>query len=748
MEGYLSGLNPAQEAAVLSEGAHLLVHAGAGSGKTRVVISRILHHILAQDIAPWRILAVTFTNRATREMRERLAQQLPGGQAEQVLIRTFHSFGAWFLRRYAEEASLARNFNIYDEEDAASLLKQTWPELGKRSKLLYHWISKAKDYGLSPSDREELAEFCYDPDFPQAFQRYQEALRRSGNVDFADLLGLPVKLLEGHEKIRREMQQRFLRVLVDEYQDSNPLQNRLLRLLIAGSGQGAGSSLQQELCIVGDDDQSIYSFRGAEISHILDFEEHFAPSRIIKLEQNYRSTQSILDLANHVISQNRQRLGKQLFTEKQGGRQPEFHHFDSYEDEAVFCAQTLKNEPGLRSAILYRTNAQSRIFEQVLREWGIKYRLIGNLSFYRREEIKDITAYLKSLANPADIIAFERIINKPKRGLGPRVLEELRKCYQAQREADYLGAIDSVLEQGYLAKRSLKLLEGFRRLFRALQGVLAQELPLVELVQEVLELSGLYEHYRERDHLEASERCAHISELLNEASHFGSGETALSAFLERIDLENEELEAEDKEEDAGDMLSLITMHNTKGLEYERVFITGLELGLFPKYENIDDPKSLEEERRLFYVAITRAEKELYLSAAKYRLLYGSPQRHELSPLLTDVDASFFEDCSSSGARAGEGRPAQARGYQQAGENSPFKSIPSKYLPQMKAAEPQDDPFSIGARVEHIDYGLGYVVKRKRSGDITTLMIKLDDGRLIRLQLEFQGSKLDYLGHSD
>ena len=601
MKSYLENLNQEQLACVYHHGSNLLVHAGAGSGKTRVVIARIIHHILEQGIPPYRILAVTFTNRAAREMRERLtiglAIDLGTEQSQQVLIRTFHSFGAWFLRRNAQAAGLVPNFTIYDDDDSQALLKQAYPSCKNRAKKLQRLIAQAKDCGLGYYQqdlKEQLDCFSSEPDFYEAFTLYQQALKRIGNADFADLLGLSVQVLEQNPQVQSQVQQRFCRILVDEYQDSNPLQDRLLHLLLG--------SESQELCIVGDEDQSIYGFRGAQVSHILEFHKNFAPAKILKLEQNYRSCAPILELANQVIQRNHKRLGKVLRPTKTGGRLPQFHLFASCEDEAVFIAQRIRQKPQ-RTAILYRTNAQSRTFERVLRQWNIPYKLVGNLSFYRREEIKDIVAYLKCLANPRDVVAFERIYNKPKRGLGQRVWQSIQTNIEhaasEDREATVIQAMEQVLEQKALAKRSLNGLEQFLQVYKELQQKLEHDehtqgentgILLLELIQEVLQRSGLLAYYAERDEQELSERCTNFDSLLEEARHYGRGYRALIAFLESIELETEELEqTENQEQQADKQQILITMHNTKGLEFERVFVTGLELGIFPKFEALNDP---------------------------------------------------------------------------------------------------------------------------------------------------------------
>lgn len=750
---YLENLNPEQLAAVHHSGSNLLVHAGAGSGKTRVVVARILHHILEQKIPPWHILAVTFTNRAMREMRERLETRL--GVCE-VLIRTFHSFGAWLLRRHTEEAGLSRGFSIYDEEDSQALLKQALPGIGKDARPLQHAISRAKDQGLGYTEEiseEALAPYSAHPDFCAAFAQYQKALRESQNADFADLLGLSVQLLQNHPKVRENIQQRFERILVDEYQDSNPLQNRLLQLLLHPAAQKPRT---QELCIVGDEDQSIYGFRGAEIDHILDFQKNFAPAHIVKLEQNYRSCAPILELANCVISQNQNRLGKKLRPNRSGGERPEFHHFENHEDEAVFIAQCILRTPKVRSAVLYRTNAQSRIFERIFREWRIPYHLVGNTSFYRREEIKDVLAYLKCLANPRDLVSFARIYNKPRRGLGTRIFEGVQAILQAadtNTPSSIIEAMQQLIETRAFSARSLNKLQHFAEQFCALHSLLGSEtepgtLLLGELLQRVLEHSGLLAHYQQRDEQEGSERCANFDNLLEEAQHYGSGLAALAAFLESIELETEELDKPDAERYLVEQQTLITMHNTKGLEFERVFITGLEFGIFPKREAfLSDTRQMEEERRLFYVAITRAERELYLSAAKSRFMYGRNEYHKISPLLLEIDRDLYVDC-----RAGH-EPARkaAKAQKSMPAKTPWKSLSSSALGDFdlgtkeKSRQRASDPFVVGARVEHLDFGLGYVVQRKFSGEITTLMIRLDDGRLIRVQLEFQKAKLDFLG---
>ena len=744
-KSYLESLNAEQLAAVYHSGSNLLVHAGAGSGKTRVVVARIFYHILEQKIPAWKILAVTFTNRAMREMRKRL-ETMPTGS--EVLIRTFHSFGAWLLRRHAHEAGLSPNFSIYDEEDSQALLKQAWPGIGKDARHLQHAISRVKDQGLGYEElsEETLAKYSSHSDFPEAFVRYQKALRESRNADFADLLSLSVQLLQNHPKVREQTQRRFERILVDEYQDSNPLQNRLLQLLLQPE-----ELRTQELCIVGDEDQSIYGFRGAEIDHILRFQKDFAPAHIVKLEQNYRSCAPILTLANQLISQNQNRLGKKLRPTRTGGELPEFHYFENHEDEAVFVAQCILRTPKVRSAVLYRTNAQSRVFERIFREWRIPYQLVGNTSFYRREEIKDVLAYLKCLANPLDLVSFARIYNKPKRGLGTRVFESVKAIVQAPHTnaPNIIEAMRQLIETRAFSNQSLKKLEHFFDQFCDLHSLLGSEtesgtMLLSELLQRVLEQSGLLAHYQERDEQEGKERCANFGNLLEETQHYGSGLTALAAFLESIELETEELE---KPADYPiEQQTLITMHNTKGLEFERVFITGLELGIFPKSEALDDIRQMEEERRLFYVAITRAERELYLSAAKSRFLYGRDEYHKISPLFLEIDRNLYVDCRAHHVPAKKAPKVQTS----MSPETPWKSLSNSALDDLgtteKSKQKASDPFAVGARIEHLDFGLGYVVQRKFSGEITTLMIRLDDGRLIRVQLEFQRAKLDFLGN--
>lgn len=737
---YLENLNESQREAVLKTGTHLLVQAGAGSGKTRVIISRVLHHILGQNIAPWRILAVTFTNRAAREMRERLEAELEPEISSQVLIRTFHSFGVWVLRRYARHCGLASSFSIYDNEDSIALLKQTVPSLGRFTGSMYYWIARAKESGLEP-DSPALEQITTEPDFPDLFFQYERALRQSGNVDFADLIGLPLYLLKSDRKIRETLRERFSRVLVDEYQDSNKLQNELLRFLVAsGTPEDRplpeGRGLAQELCVVGDEDQSIYGFRGADVRSILDFQQNFPPAEIVKLERNYRSTKPILDLANDIIRHNRERLGKTLVSVQETGAPPELHYFEEALEEAVFCAQKIRENPDLCSGILYRTNAQSRIFEQVFREWEIPYRLVGNTSFYAREEVKDVIAYLKALLNEFDLVAFERILNKPKRNLGNKARQVLRECCTVQR-IGYLKAAETVLEKEALGRPSLKKLKEFVSLYRSLRELLDQDgegLPLREIVERTIENTGLRALYEDRDAVEGTERAVNFSLLLEEAGLFGRGTQALVAFLERVDLESQEFDESDSEEyrRLAERQLLITMHNTKGLEFDRVFITGLELGLFPKIDNLSDPAAMEEERRLFYVAVTRAKKELYLSAARSRSLYGNYLR-SLSPFVEELSPELIRDLS--GILTGKREKSDLGGLS-------FGSVPKGYLRQRASSA---GSFPVGTRVDHLDYGLGYVVKRKCSGEVTTLMIRLDDGRLIRLQLEFQGNKLSDLG---
>ena len=642
MSDYLEKLNPKQYEAVVNQGHPLLILAGAGSGKTRVITSKIAYLVEHCNTLPSSILAVTFTNKAAGEMRDRVANFLgyTGDMKayELPMIRTFHSFGAWILRRNSEYAGLSPNFSIYDDSDMVSLLKSLEKAGSKRDiKLYVNLISRAKDFGLTPAD--DLTAVTFDPDFPAVYKVYQEKLDSIGNVDFGDLILRPVKLLKENSEIRERLSRKFQVILVDEYQDSNIAQFELLKLL-AGDGRS--------LTVVGDDDQSIYKFRGAEVQNIIGFPEYFDGTKVIKLEQNYRSTAPILNLASAVVDKNKGRLGKTLWTARRGGQKPVLAYFTTAQEEAEYCASLVAKDT-VETAILYRTNAQSRLFESVFTRLNIPYRIVGSLRFYEREEIKDTLAWMAFLVNPRDQVSFQRIINKPARGIGKATVDKIL--------ASTGGDIAARLK-AYIAStkgKSKAALEDFLEIYNQLSALLAQpDENLSNLINEILRTSGLLDHYKAEDKEERTYRVDNLIELSNAAAEFPSGSEGITQFLENIELDSGAAQT-----DENARVTLITMHNTKGLEFDRVIITGLEDELFPG-RGADDEDEIEEERRIFYVSITRARKQLYMTSCRQRMIWGrsqfcSPSRFldEIPPQLLDIRGGSTKKSAGTGYKVGE-----------------------------------------------------------------------------------------------
>ncbi|WP_020611931.1 ATP-dependent helicase [Sediminispirochaeta bajacaliforniensis] len=625
VSAYLDALNRAQREAVLYEGPSLLILAGAGSGKTRVITSKIAYMIDRLGYDPYSILAVTFTNKAAGEMRQRVAEMVPDGGAK-VMIRTFHSFGAWLCRRHAKLLELDPNFTIYDDEDSLTLLHAL--EEGKKRRELApyaHLISRAKDYALSPDD--DLESLSRDPDFPRLYRSYEKRLREMGNVDFGDLILLPVRLLQDFPEVRDRFHGRFRVILVDEYQDSNVAQYHLLREL-------AGPNTA--VCVVGDDDQSIYRFRGAEVKNIVTFPDTFPGTKVIRLEENYRSTGRILQAASEVVANNRSRLGKTLRPTKGEGVKVRVCFLSDQNDEAEYCAGLLSDGNLDGTAILYRTNAQSAAFETCFLRRGIPYKVVGALRFYEREEIKDALALLALLQNPKDEVAFRRIVNKPTRGIGSKSVGKL--CDHGGRfcSGDLLAACaqaDTIL--------SGKGARGAGAFFAVMEeiGRLVEHSDLAQALQEALSLSGLLDYYRQ-DEVAMSQKSENLQQLVAAAAEYPSGREGLSAFLEDLELDRSRLGGQDPSNENG--VTLITMHNTKGLEFDRVIITGMEEGLFPG-RGADDEDELEEERRIFYVSITRARYELYLTGCRRRTIWGRTEMRLPSRFLRELPKEVIEE---------------------------------------------------------------------------------------------------------
>jgi DNA helicase-2/ATP-dependent DNA helicase PcrA len=762
LPGYLASLNPEQLEAVRHEGGPLLILAGAGSGKTRVITTKIAWLVRERGFQPESILAVTFTNKAAREMRDRAAAIEPA--CERAVIRTFHSFGAWFLRRNSGSPALQgldRNFVIYDDDDQTTLLHGALPQYNRNEcSRIVQQISRAKDYGLEP-DSPDLSKAFSDPALRRVYALYEQKLRSTGNVDFGDLIRLPARILREDEALRRRTRQRFRVILVDEYQDSNVAQFELLSLL-AGADPGQEAAY---LCVVGDDDQSIYRFRGAEVRNILSFPERFPGTSIVKLERNYRSYQSILDVAGDVVSHNSGRLGKELRAEREGGERPRLVLLEDQDEEVRWCAKLCEDarKKGRRwgdIAILYRTNAQSLSFEKEFPRRAIPYRIVGALRFYEREEVKDVLAYLSILMNPRDEVAFKRVVNKPSRGVGDTSVDSLVEAALSH-SGDLLAASEQNAEA--LRGRAKSGLREFCALIKEHRGILeansdaapeaaagtaeadkdgalprreflkhdapsvkdpdpnaaAGEGSLADLVERLVRGTGLLEYHRGQDEVAGTQKAANLDELVNAASLYPKTLDGLAEFLETIELDRS-LSVDSPDSDA---VTLITMHNTKGLEFPVVVVTGLEQGLFPRED--DEGDELEEQRRLFYVAITRAKDELHLSACRYRRIHGR--------LFETLPSRFISEVAPDKLRFDGGRArASGSGASSYGSygGSSYGATPMRRPAQTGGGPAKaDTPWRAGQAVYHEDYGSGVIIQVKPTPNSGPLVVvRFETGR--------------------
>jgi len=749
---YLAPLNDEQRRAVLHTGKPLLILAGAGSGKTRVITTKIAWLIRERGMDPRSILAVTFTNKAAREMAER-ARQIDE-RAGNAMLRTFHSFGAWFLRRNGSHIGLDSGFTIYDDDDAVSLLSSVLENMPKADVKHYaHNISRAKDYFLSPDD-PELAIIDHNKKFRDIYKRYEERMAQIGNVDFGDLIKKPVEILRSQPEVARRFHERFQVIMVDEYQDANVAQFRLLKELCGPDTY---------VCVVGDDDQSIYRFRGAEVKNILEFPDRFSGADIIRLEQNYRSTSPILKVASSVVDYNRGRLGKTLRAEKGDGPAPALVYLHDQNDEASFCADKItasvkKKETAWSDwAILYRTNDQSRVFETLFTQKKIPHRLIGSLRFYEREEIKDSLALLAFLVNPRDEVAFRRVVNKPTRGVGAATVDKLTES-----SGKYSG---NLLEASSAMDCSAKARKGLNEFIKVIEDaadLLANPAQPPEedengkfisgdnlslLVKKIVHDSGIYEYHETHDEIASKSKISNLNELLNAVSIYPNSREGLLMFLEKIELDPPMEENSDDNENPQNAVTLITFHNTKGLEFKRVIMTGLELGIFPREDKKGD--ELEEERRLFYVGATRAMDELYLTTCAVRLRHGMIMRMEPSLFLREIDRSCLqikELPSTQNAAApyyANKRPFIGRNFnplnpQSLKASGAGKGTNSGAKSKATAELEERIGWRIGQRLFHEDHGHGAVVGIKDSEDGPIVHVRFDSGQDNRFLSEIQG----------
>ncbi|MBV9223008.1 MAG: UvrD-helicase domain-containing protein, partial [Acidobacteriaceae bacterium] len=621
---FLAGLNPQQREAVAHTEGPLLLLAGAGSGKTRVITHRIAHLIRAHHVPGPAVLAVTFTNKAADEMRGRVGSLLGDPTASQTpLVSTFHSFCVRMLRRDGESLSeirpgFTRQFTIYDDDDQLSLLRSIYKQIGLDEKFLQYramlsQISHGKSHNETPVDWLKTATDPKMTRMAKVYELYEERLLQANALDFDDLLLESVRLLKHDDVLRQLYNQRFEFVMIDEYQDTNRSQYELMRLL---------TETRRNVCVVGDEDQSIYGWRGADIRNILDFERDYPNAVVIRLEQNYRSTKNILEAAGTVVANNKERKGKWLWTSSGSGAKIGYYEAPDGENEALFIADTieklLSKDPNDRVAVLYRTNFQSRQIEEALRRYGRQYSVVGGFSFYQRAEVKDLLAYLKVLMSPQDSVSLLRIINNPARGIGKSTIEQVEQ-YALEHGMSLWNALPKMLEEKVFPTRAESAIKSFVSLIQGLSESVRTK-PVHEVLREILDKTGYEGMLKDDPSPESESRLGNLEELVNAAAEGAErGETA-AEFLDHAALVSD---ADSVNQEAA--VSLLTIHNAKGLEFPNVFLAGMEEGLFPHSRSLISETAMEEERRLCYVGMTRAEKRLYLTYARYRRRFGGSQ---------------------------------------------------------------------------------------------------------------------------
>ena len=726
-------LNKPQKEAVFHTEGPLLILAGAGSGKTRVLTHRIAYLIEEKGVNPWNILAITFTNKAAEEMRQRV-DSLVGIGAESIWVSTFHSMCVRILRRYIDRLGYDNRFTIYDTDDQKTLMKEVCRKTDidtKRFKerMLLSVISSAKNEMILPEEFELNA----GGDFVQlkiakVYKEYEAQMRANNAWDFDDLLVKTVQLLETQPDVRENYQERFRYIMVDEYQDTNTVQFRLVSLL-------AGK--YRNLCVVGDDDQSIYKFRGANIRNILDFEKEFSDAKVIKLEQNYRSVGNVLEVANSVIRNNKGRKEKTLWTDNEKGEKIRLRQFDTAYDEAQFIAEDIKDETAQGAnysdhAVLYRTNAQSRLLEEKFVAMNIPYKIVGGINFYSRREIKDVLSYLKTIDNGKDDLAVRRIINVPKRGIGLTTINRIQESAAARGIGFYdaLSAPDLIPGIG----RSASKLDSFAALIEYFKGR-SEESGVTDLLTEVIEKTGYTESLEADDPEELEARVQNIDELVSKAAVYEEscsdrGERpTLSGFLEEVALVADiDSVAEDR-----DYVILMTLHSAKGLEFPHVYLAGMEDGLFPSYMSIsgDDPEELEEERRLCYVGVTRAEEKLTLTCARMRLVRGERQYNSMSRFIKEMPSALIDTGKREGGFSQNVSLGEKRTY--SSEVSGYKR--SAYAQKPAFAAIQKGSGLMAKKSEGLSYGVGDRVRHVKFGDGTVTEIK-EGGRDYEVTVQF------------
>ena len=764
---FLEGLNPQQREAVTYHGGPLLILAGAGSGKTRVITHRIAHLIQDCNVAPGAIVAVTFTNKAADEMRKRIEKLLAGRFALSGLnVSTFHSFCVRLLRR--DGASMAdirpgftRNFTIYDDDDQTALIKAIYRELGLEEKQFMQYraalsrISHAKSVKETPEDVLRNSKDPKTTRLATVYEKYEGRLRMANALDLDDLLLEAVRLLQYDDRLREGWNRRVEHLLIDEYQDTNRSQYELMRLL---------TEVHQNVCVVGDEDQSIYSWRGADIQNILDFERDYPRTRTIKLEQNYRSTKNILEGASSLVARNTQRKGKWLWTEAGEGSKIGLYEGYNGENEALFVAdqieKVLRENPRQSIAVLYRTNFQSRQIEEALRRYGRKYQVVGGFSFYQRAEIKDALAYLKLLVSPQDSVSLMRVINTPARGIGKTTVEQIEH-YSVKNGIGMWDALGRMLDENAFATRAGAALADFRKLIEELR-LSAGTQKLQETLRQILDRSGYMKMLEAGKDPDSETRVENLSELENAAIEAAERGEGVTEFLDHAALVSEADSIDDTAQ-----IRLMTVHNAKGLEFPVVFVAGLEDGLFPHSRSLESETAMEEERRLCYVAMTRAEKRLILTWARERRRFGGGMAEPSIPsrFLSEIPKERTERLGGAAPAAREVdlyadryvvREAARKNTYTGKTYNPLENIseffaarghppvvppaavPVAAAPRVSAPARPAKKYAVGSSIEHPRYGRGTIVRREGDGDDAKITISFPGYGLKKIVEKYLG----------
>ncbi|MGA8766734.1 MAG: UvrD-helicase domain-containing protein [Candidatus Acidiferrales bacterium] len=716
----IAGLNERQSEAVLTTEGPLLVLAGAGTGKTRVITYRVAH-LIEQGVPPSSILAVTFTNKAAGVMKERISELLraSGRGAFDIWVSTFHSFCARLLRRESQAIGLPRDFAIYDDDDQTAAVKRALLQLGLSTedyppRSLRSQISHAKNHGINPDEMESQAAQTRDPgrqDAAKVFRAYNEILRKAAALDFDDLLLRAVELLRDHADVRARWSAQFQYLMVDEFQDTNRAQEELVRLL---------ASARKNVCVVGDEDQSIYGWRGARAGNLKRFTEDFPGAKIIRLEENYRSTQTILDAAAAVVKNNSDRLGKTLqATLGSGDRLRFFEAPDSVAETEFICEELssiVRNDSDARVAVLYRTGAQSRSFEEVLRRLGIRYRVVGGFSFYERAEVRNALAYVRLIFHPEDDVALLRVLNVPPRGIGATTVAGL----EARARETGKSLWDTIRAGEFsTGKKIAGALNSFRELIEVLQEE-CRDLPPASLIERVLDRTGFLNWVEQQDNIEHTSRGENLRELSNAMAEATEQGQTLEDLLDHAALASD---SDQYEEDVP--VSLMTLHSAKGLEFDAVFLAGLEEGVLPHGRSLDTPGEVEEERRLFYVGMTRAKRSLVLTRAIYRRSYGEDRLRASLPsrFLSEIPRDLIEAAAGSQSEPGETRryeadPEFSEGYSYRRTRTPY----GRPAPKARSSK---DPL-IGTRVRHLKFGIGTIIEVEGDGEDRRITVSFQD----------------------